>query len=54
MDLKSHGDKVDQAGLKDQTELNYHGDKLELLVVFIYEQFSIIFKIIQICLVIRR
>ena len=42
MDLKYHGDKLDQTGLKDQTELNSHGDKLELSVVFIYEQFSII------------
>ena len=46
MDLKYHGDKLDQTGLKDQTELNSHGDKLELSVVFIYEQLSIISAII--------
>ena len=33
-------DKLDQTGLNTQTELNSHGDKLELSVVFIYEQFS--------------
>ena len=51
MDLKYHGDKLDQTGLMDQTELNSHSEKLELSVVFIYEQFSIISKIIQFCLV---
>ena len=51
MDLKYHGDKLDQAGLKDQTELNSHGDKVELSVVFICEQFSIISKMIWFCLV---
>ena len=35
MDLKYCGDKLDQTGLKDQTELNSHGDKLELSVVSI-------------------
>ena len=39
MVLDSHGDKLDQTGVKDQTELNYGGDKLELLVDFLYEQF---------------
>jgi hypothetical protein len=39
MVLDLHADKLDQTGEKDKTEINSHGEKLELLVNFIYEQF---------------
>ena len=39
MVLDSHADKLDQTGVKGQTEINSHSEKLELLVDFIYEQF---------------
>ena len=39
MVLDSHGDKLDQTGVKDQTELNYGGDKLELFIYKVNQQF---------------
>ena len=45
--------KWDLTGQNNQTELNFLGDKWELLVVYTYEEFSYISKIIEFSLVIQ-
>jgi hypothetical protein len=41
MVLEYHDDELDQAGLDTQTELNHHGDKLELIIVVTYLRWNL-------------